>query len=105
MSSPPTRCAAEKKTRRRRVMYNWLLRVAAQSARSLPLVHCVLECLASRKLDRLRGRNLDGLASLRVAAGARCALSRAEAAEADQLNCVTFRYSLLDHFEQRVQRF
>src|SRR5258705_6524999 len=72
---------------------------------NLPLVHCVLECLASRELDGLGGRNLNGFAGLRVTAGARCALARTEASEANQLHGVTLRDGLLDHFEQRVQRF
>src|SRR5579863_7843318 len=76
-----------------------------QAAECLALVDGVLERLASRELDGLRGRDLDGLARLRVAAGACCTLARAEAAEANQLNRVALRHCLLDHFEQRVQRF
>src|SRR5580698_10453932 len=71
----------------------------------LALVDCVLERFASRELDGLGGRDLDGFASLRVAARTCCALARAKATKTDQLDRVTFRHSLLDHFKQRVQRF
>src|SRR5271168_990291 len=79
--------------------------VSNAALKCLALVDCVLERLASRELDGLGRRDLDGFASLRVAARTCCALARAKATKTDQLDRITLRHSLLDHFKQRVQRF
>lgn len=52
------------------------------------LVYQILERFAGGKLDRFGSGDLDGIAGLRVTARARCALTRAERAEAYELNAV-----------------
>ncbi len=68
-------------------------------------VHRILERLARRELDRLRGRDLDLGARRRIATDPRGTRPGRKRAEPDQLHGVALRDGRCDGAEQRVERF
>ena len=64
----------------------------ADTAFNALLVHCILERLASRKLDSLRRGDLECFTGLRVATRTGRTRARAERSKADELNWIA-----LDH--------
>src|SRR4051812_27018603 len=75
------------------------------AAKTLLLVDGLLEPLAGGESGQRLGVDLDLLAVLRTAAGARLALARQEGAEADHGDPLALRHVLDDCVEQRVHGF
>src|ERR1700692_3581707 len=82
-----------------------LAQKSTRTRQSLLLVHQVFERFTGGKLDRFCGSDLDGVASLGIAARARGACAGAEGAETDELNAVAVDNGLGSGRDKRIDSF